>query len=208
MMFRRIALVAVAASALSLALTGCGNSNSNSNSGSGGTSGSSSSGGGGDAVAWAEKVCKSVEGDVAALSKTPDMDATDPQKAKDGMSAYLGSLATALGHMASGIKDAGPPPVSGATDAVSKLTDSLNQAKTTVETAKSNLDKASVTDAAALQDALSKVGEDLAKLGDLQDPTKALESNDTLKNAFETAPTCKKLDASSGGDSTSSAPTS
>jgi hypothetical protein len=197
MMFRRIALVAVAASALSLALTGCGNSNSNSNSGSGGTSGSSSSGGGGDAVAWAEKVCKSVEGDVAALSKTPDMDATDPQKAKDGMSAYLGSLATALGHM-----------VSGATDAVSKLTDSLNQAKTTVETAKSNLDKASVTDAAALQDALSKVGEDLAKLGDLQDPTKALESNDTLKNAFETAPTCKKLDASSGGDSTSSAPTS
>jgi hypothetical protein len=211
-MIRRLAVAIAAASALSVALTGCGSSDNNAGgSGSGGSSSANSGasgGGSGDAVAWAEKVCKSVEGDVASLSKTPDIDQSDPAKAKDGMVAYLGGLATALGHMASGIKDAGAPPVADGAQAVTKVTDALEQAKNTVEQAKDNLDKASVTDQAAFQAAFQKVGEDLSKLGDLEDPTKDLESDQTMKDAFQQAPTCKKLDESTGSGSTSSAPTS
>jgi len=84
-MVRRLAMAAVAATAFSIALTGCGGS-SNSGSGTGGSSAgnSSTSGGGGtggDAVAWSEKVCKSVVDDMAKLSETPDIDTSDPAKA-------------------------------------------------------------------------------------------------------------------------------
>jgi hypothetical protein len=200
-MFRRVAVAAVATAALSIALTGCGKSTTGSGSGSGGGSGSS----GGDANAWAEKVCQSVEGDVAALSKTPDIDPSDPQKTKDGMVDYLGKFSTALGHMASAIKDAGDPPVSGAKADVDKVTGALETAKQSVDTAKANLAKADISDPTAFQDAFTKVGEDLSKLGDLEDPTKGLESNQALKDAFDKAPTCAKLN---GGSGSSSAPTS
>src|SRR5947208_3071895 len=100
-MIRRLAVPAVA---IALALTGCG---SKSDSGSGSGSGSTTS----DPVAWAEKVCKSVEADVAAFTTPPNIDPSDPAKQKDGIVAYLGNLSTALDHFISGVNAAGPPPV-------------------------------------------------------------------------------------------------
>lgn len=205
-MLRRLTMATVAAAAVTLALAGCGNSNSGSGSGStGGGSTSNSSGGssGGSAVDWAEKVCKSVEPDIQALGKTPDIDATNMQKTKDNMVEFLGRFSTALGHMASSIKDAGDPPVSGAKQDVDKLVTSLESARKTVDEAKSNLDKASVSDPASFQAAFTKVGEDMSKLGDLEDPTKSLDANKELKDAFDTAPTCKKLDNMGAGPSSS-----
>jgi hypothetical protein len=207
-MFRRLSVAVVTAAAFSLALTGCGG-NSTSGSGSGSGSNSSSAGGsaGGDAVAWAEKVCKSVEPEVASLSKMPDVDTTDLQKTKDSMVAYLGKFSTALGHMSSAIKDAGDPPVSNAKADVDKVTGALESAKKTVDEAKANLDKASASDPTSFQEAFTKVGEDLSKLSNLDLPTKGLEENKELKDAFDKAPTCKKIDETAGG-SNSSAPTS
>jgi hypothetical protein len=198
-LFRRLSVAIAAAATVLLALTGCGNS---STSGSGTGSGTSTpSGGGGDAVAWAEKVCKSVEQDVAALSKTPDVSGTDLQKIKNGMVDYLGRFSTALGHMASSLRDAGDPPVSGAKPDVEKVTTALDSAKKTVEEAKTNLEKVSPSDPTALQAAFTKVSEDMSKISDLDDPTKGLETNKELKDAFDNAPTCKKIDM--GGPSSS-----
>jgi hypothetical protein len=200
-MFRRLAVAAVATAALSIALTGCGKSNSGSGTGS---SGSGSGSSGGDATAWAEKVCQAVEGDITALGKTPDVDMSDPQKTKDGMVDYLGKFSTTLDHMAGAIKGAGDPPVSGAKGDVDKLVSELQTAKQTVDTAKDNLAKTDVSDPASFQAAFAKIGEDMGSLSNLDDPTKNLESNQQLKDAFDKAPTCKKLD--SGGSS--STPTS
>jgi hypothetical protein len=187
-MIRRLATVAAAATALGLALAGCGDANSG--------------GGGGDAVAWAEKVCKSVEGDLAVLTKTPDVDPSNPQQAKESLVTYLGSFATALDHMASGIRDAGTPPVADGAKAVDTVSSALAEAKTSVESAKTNLEQANVSDPASFQAAFTKVGEDMAKLSSLDDPTKDLKANKELNDAFEQAPTCKKLD----GDGTSTPP--
>jgi hypothetical protein len=183
-------MTAAAAAALALALTACGD---DSGSGSGSTT----------PEAWAEKVCKSVEGDVAALKQTPDIDQSDPQKAKDGMTAYLGQIATALGRMAGGIRDAGAPPVADGAQAADRVTTALEDAKKTVDEAKANLEQAPVNDAAAFQEAFAKVGEDLGALSGLDDPTKDLESNQQLKEAFDKAPTCKKLDEGSNSTPTS-----
>lgn len=159
-----------------------------------------SGGDGVDPVAWAEKVCKSVEGQAAVLSQSFNPDTTDPPKAKENLLSYLTNLAAGLDKLNNGVKDAGTPKVNDGPQVVEKVTRTLRDAKQGVDNAKSNLEKAAVTDAASFQAARDKVGEDLAALSDLEDPTRDLKSNTELNDAFNKAPTCKKLDE--GGPST------
>ncbi|MFL6141875.1 MAG: hypothetical protein ACJ72N_08415 [Labedaea sp.] len=187
-----------------MALTGCGNS-SNSGSGTGGSSAgnSSTSGGGGasgDAVAWSEQVCKSVGDDMAKLGQTPDIDTSDPAKAKQGLVTYLGTVSSSLDHMVKGIKDAGPPPVKDGQQAVDRATGALQDAKKSLDQAKSTLEGAKSSDPAALQDAFTKFGEDMSKLGD---PFQDLDANQELKAASDKAPSCKRLSDGAGGSSSS-----
>jgi hypothetical protein len=177
---RRLAMLI----ALTIVLTACSNKGSD----------------GVDAVSWAEKVCKSVEGQAAVLSQTPSADPSDPAKAKQNLLAYLGTLTAGLDKLLNGIKDAGTPKVNDGSQVVEKVTKALRDAKQSVEDAKGNLDKATVTDAASFQAARDKVAQDLAKLSDLEDPTKDLKANAELNDAFNKASTCKKLDE--GGPST------
>jgi hypothetical protein len=200
LMLRRIAMGAVAATLLTLALTGCADKTT---AGSGaGTSPSPSSG---DATAWAEQVCKSVEGDVAKLSESPDVDPADLEKTKANFVAYLADISTTLDNLANGIKDAGPPPVAdGGQEVVDQTITTLDDMKKSVDEAKATLEKVSASDPAAFQAAFEKVGEDLTKLGEVQDPTDGLKANKELDSAFDKAPTCQKIDLGSG----TSAPTS
>jgi uncharacterized phage infection (PIP) family protein YhgE len=147
-----------------------------------------------DPVAWAEQVCKSVEGQAAVLNQTPTTDPGDPAKAKQNLLTYLGNLSAGLDKLSNGVKDAGTPKVNDGTQVVEKVTRTLRDAKQGVDLAKANLDKATVTDAASFQSARDRVGEDLAKLSDLEDPTKDLKANAELNDAFTKAATCKKLD--------------
>ena len=147
-----------------------------------------------DPVAWAEQVCKSVEGQSAILSQTPTTDTGDPAKAKQNLLTYLGNLSAGLDKLAGGVKDAGTPKVNDGNQVVEKVTRTLKDAKQGVEVAKTNLDKATVTDTASFQAARDKVAEDLGKLSDLEDPTKDLKANAELNDAFNKAPTCKRLD--------------
>lgn len=202
----RLAATLVAA-AFALVLTGCGSDDNPPASSPGSTSSSSPAGGGGDAVAWAEKVCQSFEGQIGALSQPPDIDTSDPQKTKESMATYLDGLATAIDSVVSGLKDAGAPPVDGGDQIVDDATKGFEQAKKTITDAKTTIEQAPVNDPTAFQAAFTKAGEDLQKLSDL-DSLESLEQNNELKAAFDEAPTCKKLDEQAGGGtSTSSAPT-
>jgi hypothetical protein len=185
-MMRRLAVLA----ALSLALTACsddGNSGGDTN----------------DPVAWAEKVCTSVEGSIGALGQ-PDIDPNDPRKSKDNMVAYLGNIANALDRMMTGIREAGTPPVNDGAQTVDRVTATLGDAKRAVDEAKANLERAEVNDPTALGEAITKATTDLAALGDLQDPTADLESNQQLRDAFDKAAACQRLD----GGGSNSTPTS
>ncbi|HVK20872.1 MAG TPA: hypothetical protein VM677_05880 [Actinokineospora sp.] len=193
-MVRRLATVAVLA--LSLGLAGCG---SDSPSTSGGTSSAAPSGG--DAVAWAEKVCATVAPERDALSQVPNIDTSDPMKAREGMVTYLDNLVKALDRMVTGIKSAGTPPVADGETAAKRVVDTLEEAKATVTTAKENLAKIDVTDLAAVQAGFTQVGQDLQKLGQMEDPTKGLRGNREINEAFEKAASCKALQ-DSGSSST------
>jgi hypothetical protein len=179
-MIRRL----VALTALAVALTACSNS-----------SDSSKAPTGGDPVAWAEKVCKSVESQLATMAQSPNIDPNDPKQAKESLLAYLGNFAAALDRIAGGIKDAGSPPVADGSQVVDKVTKAMQDAKKSVDDARDNLQKASVSDPASFQQAYTKVGEDMSKVSNMEDPTKDLKANKELNDAFGKAPTCKKLDA-------------
>lgn len=179
-MIRRIAMLSV----LTLALAACSDDKKPS---------------GGDAVSWAEKVCTTVDAQIAVLTKAPQVDPSDPAKAKEGLLTYLSNFTTALDSIVRGVKDAGTPPVADGAQVVDRVTKALGDARKGVEDARANLEKATITDLASFQEAYSKVGEDMSRVSDLEDPTKDLKANKELNEAFDKAPTCKKLD---GGPST------
>jgi len=116
---------------------------------------------------------------------------------------YLGTVSGSVDNMIKAIKDAGPPPVKDGQQAVDKATAALEDAKKSLDQVKTTLDNANSSDPAALQDAFTKFGDDMSKLGD---PFDDLDANKELKAAGEKAPSCKKL-SDSGSGSSSSTPT-
>ncbi|GLZ40310.1 hypothetical protein [Actinokineospora sp. NBRC 105648] len=213
-MLRRLVAVTATASALTLALAGCGGGNSGTGSSSSGaapasTTASSAGGANAGAVAWAEKVCSTVAPQVAQLSQAPNLDPSDPVKAKTNLDAYFDKQISALDTMASGFQSAGAPPVADGDQLVEKATAGIKQAKTVVESAKTELASVDTSTPEAFQAGFVKVAENLQKLSESDDPTASLKGNQELDAAFQQAPTCKKLDGDAGASaSNSSSPTS
>jgi hypothetical protein len=195
----------VVAALLALTMTSCGDSGNSGDSSTGSNTSSSDSGGdsGGDAVAWADQVCSSMKDDIAALTTQPEIDQTNPQAAKDGLAAYLGTLETSLDGMSGAVEDAGNPPVDGGEDAVKGFLDQIGTAKDAVTSAKSKIEAAPVDDAAGFQAAFASATEDLQKLSDIEDPTASFSANKELDAAYKEAKSCQEME-----DSMSSSPTS
>jgi hypothetical protein len=191
-------LVGTAAAVLALAVSACGSDTANSGSGnstntSNTASTATSGAAGADAVAWADKVCKSVESEVGTLTQEPKIDTSTPESAKAGLTSFLNDFGTALDRLIGGIKSAGDPPVADGKQVVDETTKGLEQAKQTIQDAQTKLAQTQMNDPAAVQQALTEVAQKLTSIGNL-DATKSMEDHAQLKDAFEKAPTCKKLD--------------
>lgn len=172
---RRLAVLAASVAALSLTLAGCS---------------------AGDPVAWAEKVCGSMEPEIKKLTTPAQVDPTDPVKAKDAMSAYLGSAAGAMGNMVNSMESAGDPPVDGGGEAVDKVTAALNNAKSAFEEAKSTLDGADTSDPAKVQAAFMQVTQDMSSIEGMDNPTAEFDRNPELQQAFNEAESCQRIEKS------------
>jgi hypothetical protein len=184
----------VAAVLMALAVTSCGNSGDGGGSTTGSdTNTSSESAGGGDAEAWADKVCSAMKDDVGALTAQPDLDLSNPQAAKDGLIAFLGTLSTSLDGMSNAVKEAGTPPVENGEEAVKGFVDQIGTAKDAVTSAKSKVEAAPVNDPTAFQTAITEATQDLSALEDMEDPTASFENNPELKAAYNNAASCKEL---------------
>jgi hypothetical protein len=190
------ALVAAAA----LALTACSG---------GGTSstGSSTSSGGGDAeiVAWVDKVCGASLSAIKSLSTEPNLDVSDPAKAKAGFSEWLGNGSAAIDSSIKeleGLKN-GPHPdseklVNSGVDIFSKLKTALDEAKKTVDAADPN-------DPTAFAEAFTKVGSQLTEFAKV---ASNFEDTFVQSNLAEAEKKAKNCQEANGGGSSSSTPTS
>jgi hypothetical protein len=199
-------VVGTAAVLLALAVGGCGSDAANPSSPTSGSNPPSSGAASDEAVAWADKVCKSVESEFGTLTNQPNIDTSDPEAAKTGLVQFLDDFGTALDRLIGGIKGAGEPPVPEGKQPVEETTKGLEQAKRSVEDAKTRLSQTPTNDPAALKQAFTDVGQQLTEVGDL-DTTDSMENVPQLKDAFDKAETCRKLDQQKHKTS-SSAPTS
>jgi hypothetical protein len=176
-----------------LGLGGCGADDSGPGTGAGGTSTSGSGAASGDAVAWADKVCQSVESEIGTLSAGPQIDTSSPEAARDDLTSYLNDFGTALDRLIGGIESAGAPPVANGQQVVDETTAGLEQAKEAIQAARTKLDQVPINDPQAARQAFTEVAQDMQNLGQL-DATESMENNPELKDAFDKAPTCQKLD--------------
>jgi hypothetical protein len=198
-------LVPAAVLVLTLSACGSGDTTTGSASGTGTPSSGNSSEASGDAVAWADKVCKSVESEVGTLTQKPNIDTSSPEAAKAGLITFLDKLGTALDRLIGGIKGAGDPPVPNGKEAAEKTAKVFEQAKSTIEDAKIQLAQTNLNDPETAKQAFASVANKMTSLGDL-DAERTVDDVPQLKDAFDKAPTCQKLDQKSS--SSSSAPTS
>lgn len=166
------------------------------------TSGSNDAASGSDVASWTDQVCSSIKDDVAALKTEPELDLSNAQTAKDGVTAYLGNLVTSLDKIAGVVKDAGTPPVEGGDAAVKRFDDQISAAKDAVNAAKDTVNAAPVTDPAGFQAAFDAAEQHLAKL-DTIDPTNAFAANKALNDAYNKTASCQELESSQSSTPTS-----
>ncbi len=146
-----------------------------------------------DPVAWAGNVCSALTGFATTVSTPPNIDEADPEAVKSGLGTYFTTTAAALQEAIRGLKAAGPAPVKGGDEYVSRLTDTLTTVETTFTDAAGRLKQIDTSSRESMAAALPAVLAPLQELGNLADPAAGLEAVDELRVAAEKAPSCQKL---------------
>lgn len=177
--------VAIAAAVLALSAACAGATGTATPAAPGSTAGATTA----DPVSWMDKVCGSLDDFKAATSTPPQVDSSSPQAAIKSLSSYLDKIIDALDSAITGMKAAGPSPVKGGDEAVSKLTTALTTVKGTFAETKTKIDQADPNDPTALQDAVAP----LQSLQNLPNPLQDFTSNAELDKAADQAPKCKAL---------------
>lgn len=173
-------VAAVGAALAVLAAAGCGGSTS-------------------DPVAWTDKVCGALLQFTDAVKTEPNIDPNaDPATTVKVLSDYLGTAATALQGSINGLDSAGPSPVKGGDEIVTKLKGTLGQFQSSFQKAKTQLDAVDTSDAGSLTTALPAAVAPLQELANVPNPTADLENNTELNQAAEKAPNCQKVRAAGG----------
>ncbi|GAB3501863.1 hypothetical protein [Amycolatopsis cihanbeyliensis] len=142
------------------------------------------------ATDWAGQVCTVAADHMDTLTGGPSVDAQDLAKSKQLMVTHLGELAEAVGAVANGITEAGPPPAEDAAPVIERTVGKLRQAKQSVNTAREKLAAAAPENDEAFRDTMGSVGADLTALGRLDDPLRDLRLSQELSKAFGQAPAC------------------
>lgn len=157
-------------------------------------------GGGGtvDAVAWTGEVCTAISGFADAAMTPPQLDVANPVAAVSGLGAYLGSTSAALDSSLSRLDAAGPSPVEGGDEYVTRLRSTLTQIRASFATARTELAGVDTSSVQALTAALPAVIAPLQELSNVTNPTVGLGGNDELRAALEQAPSCRRLLGTAG----------
>ncbi|MFC5289394.1 hypothetical protein ACFPM7_20275 [Actinokineospora guangxiensis] len=145
-------------------------------------------------VAWAERVCGVVEQGGRSLARFPAVDPNDPAKTKRAMVDYLKAISAELGKLGEGISSAGAPPVDGGDAAVEAALQRIATLRASLADAQEKLSAVPATDPAAFQAALADLGPKLEGLHSAEGPTADLKANPELKEAFSSAPTCRRVE--------------
>lgn len=148
----------------------------------------------GDPVAWVDDVCGALTQAADITTRQPRLDPNgDSAALLTGVSDYFGQAVEAFDAAIAGLGAAGPSPIEGGDELVTRLTDALTTIRTPFQDAKAQLDAADPNDPASLA-ALPAVLAPLAEIRRIPDPASELQDNPELRRAAEQAPNCQQLD--------------
>lgn len=176
---------ALLASAL---LAGCGSGDDGSTATSGSTAPSTSSNDA--AVAYVDKVCAAASAFVSVPKTPPRLDATDQNKLKADMAAYMGQMADAFSRTAASLREVGPSPVAGGDEQVERMAATFTDVAKTFSDARSTIEQADANDPVG---GIQAASDAIARLDEFTEPLKQLESNPELAAAAQEAPSCQAL---------------
>lgn len=153
-----------------------------------------------DPVAWVDDVCGAVLPFIQTAGKPPALNPQgDPATLVRGLSDYLSTASTSADAAVEGMKAAGPSPVEGGDEIVTRLSGTFGTLSTTFKDAQTRIDALDTSDPQALATELPEAVAPLAALQNLEDPTKDLAANPELDRAAKQAPNCRKIETTTGG---------
>ncbi len=144
------------------------------------------------AVAWVEKICDAYAPLVETVSKPPTINQADYVAGSKLFSDYLGASGAAAQNAIGGLEAAGPSPIPGGDDLVTKTKSALAQVQSTFASAKAALDSAPNTHSAKGA-ALLETRKSLEALRNIPNTSAEFQDNTELKSASELAPSCQRL---------------
>lgn len=147
-----------------------------------------------DPAIWADRVCTALVPLVQASDNRPAVNAADFAATKQSMSAALAAAADAVPQTLSGLDAAGPSPIPGGDDVVTKLRDLVSELRATMLDTKIKLDAADPADAGAFIGALADGLSARATLATkVEEAQQAVQANPEVKAAALKGASCPQV---------------
>jgi hypothetical protein len=142
-------------------------------------------------VRWIDDVCGSLLPLGPAMQAAPRVDRTNAAATLQGLSGFFSMLVDAFDLAATRLTAAGPSPVAGGDEIVTRLSAALTASRTTLAGARTAIDRVDVNDPAALAAELPAALAPLQQLSTLPNPTAGLQASPELDSAAAQAPNCR-----------------
>lgn len=149
---------------------------------------------GGDAVAWVDEVCGSLLPFVRATSSPPDpSQARDPAGLVRMISSYLRDGEDAARTAISGMEAAGPSPVAGGDEVVTRLSGTLETFQTSFRKVRTRIEQVDVDDRQALLTEVPAAVRELEQVATMPNPLADLQASPELDRAAREAASCQQI---------------
>jgi hypothetical protein len=150
-----------------------------------------------DPVAWAGRMCASLQPLSAVKMASPKLDPNNPTVSQSALSSYFASAEQAAGQSVEGLSQAGPSPIPGGDDVATKLHGALERLQTAYHNAKAQVDDIDPNDPVGLGTQLPGIFKSLAAASDDKD-LETIGTNQALNDAVKKAPSCSLVAPGSG----------
>jgi len=150
-----------------------------------------------DPVAWAGRLCASLQPLGALKGQLPALDPNDPSTGRATLSTYFTSAEQAADQALTGLAEAGPSPIAGGDDAVAALGGALHRLRDAYHEAKTKIDSIDPKDPVGLGTQLPGIFSSLAAASN-DAALNTLGTNAALNDAVKKAPSCSLMSRSAG----------
>lgn len=150
-----------------------------------------------DPVAWAGRLCASLQPLGSLRGQLPALDPNNPSVGRATLSTYFTSAEQAADQALTGLAEAGPSPIAGGDDTVTALRGALHRLRDAYHEAKIKIDAIDPKDPVGLGTQLPGIFSSLTAASN-DAALNALGANAALNDAVKKAPSCALTSRSAG----------